>query len=579
MTEEKNSITAERTGAGDTPLNVLVVDDEPISRKLILTILDKDGHNVLEAENGKEGVDVYERERPDIVIMDILMPVMDGYEATRIIKRQSGESFVPVICLTALEDEVSLAKCVQAGADDFLSKPANRIILNAKIDAMLRIKRLYNTVTEQKEQLEDQFARLEQEQEMAQKVFATMVHRGCLDAPNLKYLISPLALFNGDVLFASQKPSGGLHIMLGDFTGHGLPAAIGTIPVSEIFYTMTAKGYSIGEIVLEMNTKLHTMLPANQFMAACLLELDSAQGSLTVWNGAIPDVLVLNMEGGIKYRLKSRNVPLGVVGRDTFESIIEVKDIGQGERIYIYSDGLIEARRPDGEMFGQERLDEYFSRKQPPDSLFEDIQDGFTAFCAGERKTDDITIIEITCDKEAVLPQTQETALTPDRSYRMDWKVIMDLTPEALRTCDPLPLVTHYLTEDENLFRHKENIFLILSELFTNALEHGLLRLDYKLKKDAEGFAQFFATREKALAELESGMMHIILEHTFHDEGGAFVVRIEDSGPGFDHHKISSQLADNVGLSGRGIQLVKSLCRKVVYSDKGNRVEAVYEWS
>ncbi len=579
MVQENDTLTAVETCVGDKPLKILIVDDELVSRKKLFAVLDKAGHTCFEAENGQEGVDAYERERPDIVIMDVLMPVMDGYEATRIIKKQSGERFVPVICLTGLEDDVSLAKCVAAGADDFLSKPVNRIILNAKIDALRRISQLYNTVTEQKEQLGAQFAHLEQEQETAQKVFVTMVNRGCLDAPNLKYLISPLALFNGDVLFAAPKPSGGLHVMLGDFTGHGLPAAFGAIPVSDIFYAMTIKGYSIGEIVLELNTRLHTMLPANQFLAACLLDLDSNVGSLTIWNGAIPDVVVINTEGDIKYRLKSRNIPLGVVGRDIFESIAEVKDIGQGERIYIYSDGLIEARSPDGEMFGQERLDKYFSRRQPPVSLFEDIRDGFTTFCVGETQEDDITIVEIICDKDAVLPRKPETDFAPDKSNRMDWKVIMDLTPETLRTVDPLPLIIHYLTEDERLYQHRENIYLILSELFANALEHGLLRLDSKLKKDAEGFARFFAEREKKLAELESGMMQITLEHTFRDEGGVFAVSVEDSGPGFDHHKRGTQLADNVELSGRGIQLVKSLCKKVVYHGRGNRVEAVYEWS
>ena len=454
-----------------------------------------------------------------------------------------------------------------------------RIILNAKIDALLRISQLYSTVTEQKGQLMDQFAHLEQEQEMAQKVFATMINRGYLDAPNLKYLISPLALFNGDVLFATQKPSGGLHVMLGDFTGHGLPAAFGAIPVSDIFYAMTAKGYNLGEIVLELNSRLYAMLPANQFLCACMLDLDSNVGSLTVWNGAIPDVLVLNREGGIKYRLKSRNIPLGVVGRDTFESIVEIKDIDQGERIYVYSDGLIEARSPDGEMFTQERLDEYFARNQPPNGLFEDIQDGFSTFCTGKTQEDDITISEIICDKEVVLPPKPEPVFVPDKSYRMDWKVIMDLTPATLRTCDPLPLIIHYLTEDERLYQHKENIYLILSELFTNALEHGLLGLDSKLKKDAQGFAQYFAAREKALAELENGTIQIVLEHSFHDEGGEFAVCVEDSGPGFDYHRMNPQLADNIELSGRGIQLVKSICQKVAHQGRGNRVEAVYVWS
>jgi hypothetical protein len=91
-----------------------------------------------------------------------------------------------------------------------------------------------------------------------------------LQAPHIQYLLSLMALFSGDVLLAAPTLSGGLQVMLGDFTGHGLPAAIGAIPVSDIFYAMTAKGFSIGDIVAELNQKLRTILPTGLFCAACL---------------------------------------------------------------------------------------------------------------------------------------------------------------------------------------------------------------------------------------------------------------------------------------------------------------------
>src|SRR5690606_40932182 len=77
------------------------------------------------------------------------------------------------------------------------------------------------------------------EQHVAKAVFDKVAHSGCLDAPNIRYMQSPYALFNGDLLLAAYKPSGGMHVMLGDFTGHGLPAAIGAMPLAELFYGMT----------------------------------------------------------------------------------------------------------------------------------------------------------------------------------------------------------------------------------------------------------------------------------------------------------------------------------------------------
>ena len=560
-------------------LKILVIDDELTSREILGVSLTQEGYTVFMAKNGQEGIAIFDREQPDIVITDILMPVMDGYEATRIIKERAGERFVPVICLTSLADPEDLSRCVEAGADDFLTKPISRIILRAKIDAMMRIRQLHATAREQKDELLSQYARLHREHEIAQKVFAKMVHRGCLNAPNIKFLISPMALFNGDVLLAARRPSGELHIMLGDFTGHGLSASLGAIPASEIFYAMTSTGHSLGEIVMEMNNKLDAVLPADLFLAACLMELDSVRGVLRVWNCALPDVIVPGREGGIKNRLKSRNIPLGVVNSGKLGSVVEITDISQGDRVYVYSDGLIEARNPDGEVFGQGRLDKCFSRSQAPDNLFDEIRTEFDTFCAGESQSDDITMIEITCDKDAVLPIKVETANDPGRTCMTSWKMVTELKGDTLRTGDPLPLITRILAEDKRLYRHKENVYMILAELFSNALEHGLLGLDPNLKKDAEGLARYYIERERALATLDEGSIKIDIEHSLKDEGGRLVVRVEDSGPGFDYHKTLPSLSENIRIGGRGIPLVRSLCQELVYQGRGNRVKAIYAWS
>ena len=124
----------------DGPIKVLLVDDDRINRVLLNAILKREGYTVLEANDGQEAVDIFDNEKPDLVLMDVMMPVMDGYEATKLIKSRGVDRFVPVIFLTAVTDEKALAKCVECGGDDFLVKPYNRVILKAKIDAMLRIR-------------------------------------------------------------------------------------------------------------------------------------------------------------------------------------------------------------------------------------------------------------------------------------------------------------------------------------------------------------------------------------------------------------------------------------------------------
>lgn len=128
----------------------LIVDDEATNRMILQTCLANHGYKIIVAENGQQAIDKFVQESPDIVFMDVMMPIMDGYEATRKIKKISGENFIPVIFLTAITVEEELAQCVAAGGDDFLIKPFSLVLLKARLDAMERIRDLHRTVQTQK---------------------------------------------------------------------------------------------------------------------------------------------------------------------------------------------------------------------------------------------------------------------------------------------------------------------------------------------------------------------------------------------------------------------------------------------
>ena len=162
---------------------VLVADDDIPNRLILQAILEKQGYKVLLADDGLQAVEVFRREQPDLVLMDINMPQMDGYEATQEIKSISGEAFVPVIFLTATTDSEGLAKCVESGGDDFLTKPYNRVLLQARIDALLRIRELYNTVQHQRNELASHQKRLDRERQLAKRLFSNILETGALNLP------------------------------------------------------------------------------------------------------------------------------------------------------------------------------------------------------------------------------------------------------------------------------------------------------------------------------------------------------------------------------------------------------------
>ncbi len=560
------------------PLKVLIVDDDVSNCLLINAILSSAGYQTVVARNGAEAVEIFDKDPQDIVLMDIMMPVMDGYEATIEIKKLAAGRVVPVIFLTAVDDEQGLARCIECGGDDFLSKPYNHIILKAKIDAMARLSHFHSTVIAQRNEIEYHQERLLKEQNVAKTIFSNIAHAGCLNASNIKYMLSPMAIFNGDLLLAARKPSGGMHVMLGDFTGHGLSAAIGAIPVADIFYRMTAKGFGIDEVVSEINIKLRSVLPTGIFCAAAIIEIDTVEHKLVVWNGGLPDIFVYRKNDGIRHRLESIHLPLGVVGNESLDKEMQCVDIDQGDGIYLYTDGVIEAWDLNGKMYGQKRLEMLLQGDQENNSKFDVIRNDLEEFIGEQDHSDDITLIEIICDEdpysyEAVVKEVNDRVIPP-----VTWRITLDLDADTLRNVDPLPLLTHLLVEIQGLRKVRDHLYTVIAELFFNALDHGLLKLDSTMKSTAHGFMEYYEKRQINLANLQAGQIRIVFEHIPMASGGKLTVRVEDSGEGFDYQKTLPSLEVNTSASGRGLPLVRSLCQEFACFGKGNIVEAVYYW-
>ncbi|WP_290127607.1 MULTISPECIES: ATP-binding SpoIIE family protein phosphatase [Pseudomonas] len=558
------------------PLTILIAEDSAADRLLLSTIVRRQGHQVLTAANGAEAVDTFQKQQPDLVLMDALMPVMDGFEAARQIKALAGEALVPIIFLTSLTESEALARCLEAGGDDFLAKPYNQVILAAKIKAMDRLRRLQATVLQQRDLIARHHDYLLNEQRVAKAVFDKVAHSGCLSAPNIRYLQSPYALFNGDLLLAAYTPAGDMHVMLGDFTGHGLPAAVGAMPLAEVFYGMTAKGYGLAETLREMNAKLKRILPVDMFCCATLLCLSFQSRSVEVWNGGMPDGYLHRMASGERVPLPARHLPLGILSAQAFDDRTDVYPMAVDDRVFLLSDGVIDTCDANDQLFGVERLQQVFAANSEPDRLFEDIEQALRDFRGQAR--DDVSMVEV-----SLLESTQAHGAAPvysdsGQSCPLDWSASFEFRGATLRRFNPLPFLLQLLLEVHGLRSQSGAMYSVLAELYSNALEHGVLGLDSSLKRDAAGFARYYEMRAARLEALQEGFVRVHLQVQPRGKGGRLVIRVEDSGKGFDVARVMQRPLDNVRLSGRGISLVRQLGHNASWSDQGRSASVEFFW-
>ena len=216
-------------------------------------------------------------------------------------------------------------------------------------------------------------------------------------------------------------------------------------------------------------------------------------------------------------------------------------------------------------------------RRAVGQALFDAICKAVSEFRGNQEQNDDVTLLELEMLGAASVADASAVGDTPERPP-LPWRTVIELGPEALRTVDPVPLAMQSLLEIQALEKYREKLYVVLAELFSNALEHGVLRLDSALKAETDGFRRYYEERARRLDALETGVVRVECEHVVDDGHGVLCIRLTDSGGGFGGLAGAQDLGQNVGRSGRGIALVRSICDEVRWVDDGRVVEAVYRW-
>jgi DNA-binding response OmpR family regulator len=380
----------------EAPLKVLVVDDTATNRHILQVFLKKLGYEVVFAEDGAQAVEAVAKLQPDIVLMDVMMPVMDGFEATRRIKQGSGGHWVPVIFLSALDKEENLIAGLDAGGDDYLFKPVSFTVLDAKLRSLRRTLQMQRVLEDTRRDLQRYRDRQEAENILAHDVMQRQMVREGSDNRRVHQWLLPAANFSGDIVVAATSPDGCLYAMLADASGHGLSAAISALPVLSVFHGIVKRNLPLGTIVAEINRHLRATLPGGRFVAAAMLRFDCRTRRADVWVGGMPAVLHVGADGRLLRRFTSQQLPLGVSEGDAaMGSSMEI-DYEPGSQFVMYSDGLVEATDAAGTAFGLERLEAALA-SAPADKRIEAVRDVLTRHVGGGHPHDDVSLMLIDC--------------------------------------------------------------------------------------------------------------------------------------------------------------------------------------
>ncbi|AOX99952.1 fused response regulator/phosphatase [Jeongeupia sp. USM3] len=553
-------------------MRILVVDDTEAVLLLISRFVEALGHVAIPARDGGEAIRVWREARPDLVLMDMMMPVVSGPEAAATIKSEAGETWVPIVFVTGIGEESRLAEAIEQGADDYINKPVNLRVLEAKLKAFQRTLELNRKVREQSAKLADYYARAEEEKRVVQHLMEQMVNAERLSDAQLEYWLSPAESLSGDMIAAARTPGQVLHLMLADGIGHGLTAALNVLPLTQPFYSMTEKGYAIPDILIEMSKKVRQVLPVGRFVAVVLIAIDEAGGCVEVWNGGMPTVLAAGDDGQVCHRWRSRHLPLGITPTQDIDVRTERYYFAAPGSVVVYSDGLTEARRGDGQSFGIDRLLEVL--QQPVPARLGALQGALEGHMAGAAHHDDISLV--LAHFGARLRKTVEPAGGASfdlaaflGNAELAWRYGLQLGAAELKYINTVPFMMSFVNEIDALAAHQSDVFLMLSELFANALDHGLLHLDPALKQQADGMERYLAARQAGLAALESGSIDIELAGLRADGRDVLRVRVRDSGTGFDRPRTAGQ-------PGTGLALVQALCEQLIFPGSGNEAIAYY---
>jgi sigma-B regulation protein RsbU (phosphoserine phosphatase) len=331
--------------------DILIVDDTPANLRLLSQMLAEQGYQVRPVPDGPLALAATQAEPPDLILLDIRMPEMDGYQVCEHLKADAQTRDIPIIFISALDATQDKVRAFTVGGVDYVTKPFQFEEVLARVETHLALRKL-------QKQLQDANIKMARELALAGEVQTSFLPRELPDIPGwqLSVTLKPSRETSGDFYDVNLLPNGRLGLLVADVVDKGAGAAL-FMALSWILIRTYATEYPTQpELVLSaVNRRILKDTNANQFVAVFYGILDPATGTLVYCNaGHCPPYLVSAQSGEKVQKLIRTGIPLGIFEDETWEQ--GVVQLGPGDVLVLYTDGITDAEDGKGTFFGQERL-------------------------------------------------------------------------------------------------------------------------------------------------------------------------------------------------------------------------------
>jgi len=382
----------------ERPMRVLVVDDLDLNRDLLLRRVQRLGHEADVAVDGRDALAKLAQRDWDLVLLDITMPQMDGYETLRHIRADARWSRLPVVMVSAIDESDSVVRCLELGADDYLTKPFNPRVLQARVEASLAKKRL-------QDQQARLLAALSREMEMGQRIQQGFLPAALPALPgwSLAAFCRPARRVGGDFYDAFELPGGQCMLVVADVCDKGVGAAL-YMALFRSLLRITALQAAASEPAPQTLRRSVTATndyiaqvhgQENMFATAFVAVLDPQGGVLNYLNAGHEPPLLRRAGGpGSAEALRISGPALGLLAGQGWE--VHRESLSAGDALLAFSDGLAEAL--DGpQAQPQHRLGLLLDAAQGRDAamLTAAIDDELAGHAAGAMPGDDITVLAL----------------------------------------------------------------------------------------------------------------------------------------------------------------------------------------
>jgi len=388
--------------------NILIVDDSESSRLLLSTILKKAGYEAHEAADGRTGLELAHSLAPDLILLDIIMPGMDGYEVCRALKAHPKTAEIPIIFLSGRADPADKIKGLQLGAVDYITKPYDKGETLARVRTQTHLARVIRELGTANEHLRERQAELDQDLKAAAGIQESLLPKVSPQMRNVSFAwqFTPSQAIGGDILNIIELSEGHLGVYVFDVAGHGVPAALVTVSVAQVLdhhpgllTRPAANASGTIEVVQpwEVMAELEKEYPFERFekyFTVAYAVLDAASGRLAYAAAGHPPPIIIGPDGALRFL----NAGGPVIGLGLGIAFEEGRDqMKAGDKLVLYTDGVTDYRNATGEIWGEERFHGLLASlvQEPAKGLVDKILAEMMIFGHGARPGDDISILAL----------------------------------------------------------------------------------------------------------------------------------------------------------------------------------------